>query len=60
MLSDSVKVVFPLHGIRTAARWRDAFHGVAVKSGWNVRLKPWYFGKFSTLLFLLPPARASA
>lgn len=51
------RVVFPLHGIRTVGLWRDAFHGVAFKRGWNVRLSPWHFGKFGTLLFLMSPAR---
>lgn len=55
----TARVVFPLHGIRTEARWRDAFHGVAVNRGWKVRLAAWYFGKFSILFFLFAPARAA-
>ncbi len=51
------RVVFPLHGIRTEARWRDAFNGVAQPRGWNVRLSHWYFGRYGALLLLISPAR---
>src|SRR5262245_53257469 len=56
-ISSQAKVVFPLHGIRTQVRWRDAFHGVAVHRGWNVRLKPWYFGRFNVIAFLFVGSR---
>jgi pimeloyl-ACP methyl ester carboxylesterase len=51
------KVVFPIHGIRTQARWQRAFADVAQLAGWNCRLEKWYFGRFSLFQFLSPWAR---
>jgi hypothetical protein len=51
------KVVFPLHGIRTQARWQSAFADIAQLAGWNCRLERWYFGRFSLFQFLSPRAR---
>jgi hypothetical protein len=55
-----MKVIAPLHGIRTTANWHrtlsDALQSVP---GWQCDLERWYYGRFSLLRFLLPWQRSS-
>jgi len=48
------KVVVPLHGIRTHAKWQRAFAEVAQQHDFYCPLEKWDFGKLSLLRFLLP------
>jgi len=54
-----MRVIAPLHGIRTTANWHrklsDALQPVA---GCQCDLERWYYGKFSLLRFLLPWQRS--
>lgn len=52
-----IKVVFPLHGIRTQARWQSAFADVAQVAQWNCRLEKWNFGWFHIFQFISPWSR---
>lgn len=51
------KVVFLLHGIRTQARWQNAFVDVAQNANWKCPLSEWFFGRFSIFQFFSPWSR---
>jgi len=51
------KFVFPLHGIRTRAKWQRAFADLAQSFAWDCRLENWYFGWFSIFQFFSPWSR---
>jgi hypothetical protein len=57
-ISETQRVVFPLHGIRTRADWQKDFTEVAQTEKWKCRLKKWNFGRMSLLNFLWPIGRA--
>lgn len=51
------KVIFPLHGIRTDAKWQNRLAELASDNGCQCRLDRWNFGRFSLLRFLSPSHR---
>jgi hypothetical protein len=51
------KIVFPLHGIRTQARWQRTFAEIAQSAGWQCRLSKWFFGWFSLFQCFSPWSR---
>ncbi len=52
-----LKVICPLHGIRTLAVWQRGFSDLASTRGWVCRLDRWSYGRFSLLAFLTPWTR---
>ena len=49
-----IRVIAPLHGIRTTASWQRTFSDVAQAQGWRCPLERWNYGRFSLLRFLKP------
>jgi hypothetical protein len=56
-LMEPLKVIYPLHGIRTLASWQRRLSDVAGESDWSCRLDRWSYGKFTLLAFLTPWTR---
>jgi hypothetical protein len=54
-----LKVIFPLHGIRTLASWQKGLADLARNTNWDCRLDRWSYGRFSLLAFLTPWSRNS-
>jgi pimeloyl-ACP methyl ester carboxylesterase len=55
-----MKVIAPLHGIRTTANWhRILSDTLQPLNEWQCDLTRWYYGRFSLLRFLLPWQRSS-
>lgn len=52
-----LKVICPLHGIRTLAVWQKVLSDLAGSRGWASRLDRWSYGRFSLLAFLTPWTR---
>jgi pimeloyl-ACP methyl ester carboxylesterase len=52
-----IKVIFPLHGIRTFAPWQKALSDLVARHGWVCRLQRWSYGRFRLLGFLTPASR---
>jgi len=52
-----LKVICPLHGIRTLAAWQKGLSDLAGNHGWDCRLGRWSYGRFSLLAFLTPWSR---
>jgi hypothetical protein len=52
-----LKVICPLHGIRTLAVWQKGLSDLAGSRGWTCRLDRWSYGRFSLLAFLTPWTR---
>src|SRR5688572_13889131 len=50
-------VIFPLHGIRTRARWINKFSEDAQNRRWVCRHDSWNYGRLSLLKFLSPWGR---
>jgi hypothetical protein len=53
-----IKVVIPLHGIRTRAEWQKSFTQLAHEKGFYCPLDNWNFGYFSVIRFLLSAGAA--
>ena len=53
----TLKVIFPLHGIRTLAAWQRGLSDLVDRYGWTCRLDQWSYGRFSLLAFLTPWTR---
>ena len=53
----ALKVVCPLHGIRTQAEWQKRLSELLAGYGWHCRLERWSFGHFSLLKFFTPWTR---
>jgi hypothetical protein len=52
-----LKVICPLHGIRTLAVWQKGLSDLASSRGWACRLDRWSYGRFSLLAFFMPLTR---
>ena len=52
-----LRVICPLHGIRTLAVWQKGLSDLAGRHGWFCRLDRWSYGRFSLLAFLTPWSR---
>ncbi len=52
-----LKIICPLHGIRTLAVWQKGLSDLAGSRGWVCRLDRWSYGRFSLLAFLTPWTR---
>jgi len=52
-----LKVICPLHGIRTDAEWQRALSDLAATHNWVCRLDRWSYGRFSLLAFFNPWTR---
>ncbi len=52
-----LKVICPLHGIRTLAVWQKGLSDLASSEGWVCRLDRWSYGRFSLLAFFTPWTR---
>jgi hypothetical protein len=52
-----LKVICPLHGIRTLAVWQKGLSDLASTQGWACRLDRWSYGRFSMLAFFTPWTR---
>ena len=55
--SPPMRVICPLHGIRTRAVWQKRLSDLAVRYGWVCRLDRWSYGRFSLLAFFTPWSR---
>src|SRR5271157_5119477 len=55
--SSPIRVICPLHGIRTLAVWQKGLSDLAGSQGWVCRLDRWSYGRFSLLAFLTPRTR---
>ena len=53
----TMKVICPLHGIRTLAVWQKGLSDLAASHGWVCRLDRWSYGRFSLLAFFTPWSR---
>jgi hypothetical protein len=56
---DKIKVVVPLHGIRTIASWQRTLSDAVQNVGWKCALDKWNYGIFSLFRFLIPRQRES-
>ncbi len=54
-----LKVICPLHGIRTCAKWQKGLADLAHSQDWACRLERWSYGQFSLIAFLVPWTRES-
>jgi hypothetical protein len=52
-----LRVICPLHGIRTLAVWQKGLSDLAGSRGWTCRLDRWSYGRFSLFAFLTPWTR---
>ena len=52
-----LRVICPLHGIRTLAVWQKGLSDLAGTYGWVCRLDRWSYGRFTLLAFLTPWSR---
>jgi tetratricopeptide (TPR) repeat protein len=52
-----MKVICPLHGIRTLAAWQRGLSDLAGRYGWACRLEHWSYGCYSLLGFFAPWSR---
>jgi Effector-associated domain 1/Carboxypeptidase regulatory-like domain len=52
-----LRVICPLHGIRTLAVWQKGLSDLASSHGWACRLDRWSYGRFSLPAFLTPWTR---
>jgi TIR domain len=52
-----LKIICPLHGIRTLAVWQKGLSDLAGSRGWVCRLERWSFGRLSLPAFLTPWTR---
>ncbi|HLM88539.1 MAG TPA: SEFIR domain-containing protein [Streptosporangiaceae bacterium] len=57
MASSPMRVICPLHGIRTLAVWQKGLSDLAINHGWVCRLDRWSYGRFSLLAFFTPWSR---
>ncbi|HKM54982.1 MAG TPA: TIR domain-containing protein, partial [Isosphaeraceae bacterium] len=55
--SSPMRVICPLHGIRTLAVWQKGLSDLAGTYGWVCRLDRWSYGRFSLLAFVTPWSR---
>ena len=55
--SAPMRVICPLHGIRTHAAWQRGLSDLAASEGWVCRLDRWSYGRFSLSAFLTPWTR---
>lgn len=55
--SSPIRVICPLHGIRTRAVWQKGLSDLAGSYGWVCRLDRWSYGRFSLLAFVTPWSR---
>jgi|GEM_PF-6739343 len=55
--SSPMRVICPLHGIRTLAAWQKGLSDLAASHGWVCRLDRWSYGRFSLLAFFTPWSR---
>ena len=55
--SSPMRVICPLHGIRTLAVWQKGLSDLAGSYGWVCRLDRWSYGRFSLLAFFTPWSR---
>ena len=55
--SSPMRVICPLHGIRTLAVWQKGLSDLAASCGWVCRLDRWSYGRFSLLAFFTPWSR---
>ena len=55
--SSPMRVICPLHGIRTLAVWQKGLSDLAGSYGWFCRLDRWSYGRFSLLAFFTPWSR---
>jgi hypothetical protein len=56
---EPLKVICPLHGIRTLASWQKGLADLAQNTGWRCRLDRWSYGHFPLRAFLKPWRRES-
>lgn len=57
VIPQPLRVICPLHGIRTQAVWQKGLADLASSRGWACRLDRWSYGRFSLLAFLTPWTR---